>query len=72
MEKGQLAIYLLDQPDEIPTCEYTGEDVAIPPIFHDAIRAALGQEQESEAVQCEPDDEDGEDVDMDWLDEEEL
>lgn len=61
MEKGQLAIYMLE--NEIPSSEYTGEDVAIPEVFHDAIRAALGQDQVSES-----DDEDGEDVDMDWLD----
>lgn len=68
MEKGQLAIYMLEtESDEIPACEYTGEKTEIAPIFHDAIRAAF-QAQVSAEVQPEPDDEDGEDTDLAWLD----
>lgn len=66
MEKGQLSIYMLESKiDEIPACEYIGEDVAIPSIFHDAIRSALGQAQASEEMQSE---EDGEGGDLDWFD----
>lgn len=62
MEKGLLAVYMLEtESSQIPASEYTGEDVAIPPIFHDAIRAALGQDQVSEVVQDDGDD-------SDWMD----